>query len=50
MQSLLYRGVVLDRSEILRDFDGWSWNVMVSGIDNLYLNLVYQNIRILIRK
>ena len=50
LENLLNYGSSLDGSEIIRDFDGWSWNVAVTQIDELYLNLTYQNIRMLVRK
>jgi len=50
MEDLLNTGNSLDATEIIRDFDGWSWNVALSGIQELYINIVYQNIRILLRE
>ena len=50
MENLLNSGNSLDGAEIIRDFDGWSWSTVVSEIGDLYLNIIYQNIRILMRK
>lgn len=40
--ALLNEGEQSSKSEILRDFDGWSWNVMITEIENYVSNLVYQ--------
>ena len=50
MEDLLNNGSSTDSSEIIRDFDGWSWNVSLTDIEDLYLNLAYQNIQMLVRK
>lgn len=48
LEQNLNQGYYIDSSEIIRDFDGWSWNIVVEEIENLGINLVYQIIRILI--
>lgn len=40
---LLNKGEQISKSEIIRDFDGWSWNIMTSEIENYIPNLIYQN-------
>ena len=47
MESLLNQGYTMEQEEIIRDFDGWSWNISSEEIENYIYNLVYQNIRIL---
>lgn len=37
-------GEQTSKAEIIRDFDGWSWNVMTSEIENYIPNLIYQAI------
>ena len=48
MEILLNSGYISDKEEIIRDFDGWTWNILPSEIENHTYNLVYQNIRILL--
>ena len=48
LEKLLNKGKIIDTEEIIRDFDGWSWNVVVDEIENYICNIVYQNIKILI--
>lgn len=39
---MLQEGQKNFKSEIIRDFDGWSWNVMTGEIENCISNIVYQ--------
>lgn len=48
MNNLLKDGYSMDMSEIIRDFDGWSWNINKNSISNITYNLVYQDIKYLI--
>ncbi|MDO5556410.1 MAG: hypothetical protein Q4G09_07445 [Clostridia bacterium] len=48
MENLLNIGYIMEQEEIVRDFDGWSWNISSEEIENYIYNIVYQNIRILI--
>ena len=41
--NLLNEGERTAKSEIIRDFDGWSWNIMTSEIESYIPNLVYQS-------
>ena len=47
LESMLDKGYVINKEEIIRDFDGWTWNIISSEIENYSYNIVYQNIRIL---
>jgi len=38
----------IDITEIIRDFDGWSWNINIGSIEDLEINLVYQTIQSLV--
>ena len=40
--TVLSEGEKTSRSEIIRDFDGWSWNVLTEEIDDYIPNLIYQ--------
>ena len=33
-------------TEVLRDFNAFSWNTVAKDIDNIYINLVYENLKI----
>ena len=48
MEKLLNIGYIMDREEIIRDFDGWSWIIAKDEIENFIYNTVYQNIKILL--
>ena len=47
---ILGRGSNIDASEIIRDFDGWSWNTLALEKEEVWINLLYQNMRIMLRK
>lgn len=40
--TILNKGEQSAKSEIIRDFDGWSWNVMRTEIENYIPSLIYQ--------
>lgn len=40
----------LDETEVIRDFDGWSWNNNIKAQENININLVYQTILLLLGK
>lgn len=40
--SFLNRGEKTFKSEIIRDFDGWSWNIMTNEIEDYIPNLIYE--------
>ena len=44
ISELLNRGENCNNTEVLRDFNGWSWNTQVDEIVDLDTNLVYQNL------
>ena len=48
MEKLLNQGYIIDKNEIIRDFDGWTWNIAPEEIENHIYNIVYQNIKILL--
>lgn len=48
LNRLLNIGYAMDRSEIIRDFDGWSWRVNISNIENIFANFLYQSLKIVV--
>lgn len=49
MEKLLNKGYIMDMEEIIRDFDGWSWNILTSEISNYVYNTIYQILLFLVR-
>lgn len=47
---ILEKGKSMNRAEIIRDFDAWSWNTTFSEIANIECNLIYQNLQMLLGK
>ncbi len=47
IENLLNQGYIMDKEEIIRDFDGWTWNIEKKEIENYVFNIIYQNIKIL---
>lgn len=39
---ILLEGKSINAKEVLRDFDGWSWNINVDEIEDININFVYQ--------
>lgn len=48
IEEALNQGYSIASNEVIRDFDGWSWNIVTEDIDNLDINLIYQTLRILV--
>ncbi|MBQ3145026.1 MAG: hypothetical protein IJB90_00280 [Clostridia bacterium] len=48
MENLLNIGYVMDRQELIRDFDGWAWIISKQEIENYIYNIIYQNIKFLV--
>lgn len=47
LEYALINGYIININEIIRDFDGWSWNVYSRNIENIVYNFIYQTILIL---
>ena len=47
-EKMLKMGYCMEIKEIIRDFSGWSWQIEANEIENIYYNLLYQNIRLLV--
>jgi len=41
-------GKNMDRVEVLRDFNGWSWTTINKEIENIQANLIYQTLQIIL--
>lgn len=48
LQKLLVEGTILNSTEVVRNFNGWSWNIAEDANINYIANMIYQSIRILI--
>lgn len=35
----------IENVEVLRDFNAWSWNTLISKVENIDINLTYQNLK-----
>lgn len=48
LEKTLNQGYSISSDEIIRDFDGWSWNIEPREIENILANLIYQVMKILV--
>ena len=48
LTNVINAGNNINMVEPIRDFNGFSWNISVGEIDNLYYNLIYQDLIVLI--
>lgn len=48
LSAMINEGKNMDRTEALRDFNGWSWTTINKEIENIEANLVYQTLQILL--
>lgn len=48
LSNLIMTGKSIDRVEVLRDFNGWSWTTIKNEIESISSNLVYQVLQILL--
>ena len=46
ISDIINEGKNLDRTEVLRDFNGWSWTTINKEIENIEANLIYQILQI----
>ena len=44
IKEFILKAECLNDSEIIRDFDGWSWNNNIKNIEDIEYNLIFQNI------
>lgn len=48
LREVLLIGNKMNQAEVIRDFNGWSWDITTSQIESKNINLVYQNLVILL--
>ncbi|MBQ3415395.1 MAG: hypothetical protein IJH39_08645 [Clostridia bacterium] len=48
LSNLINLGSCIDKVEVIRDFNGFSWTTIKSEIESVEYNLIYQNLRFLI--
>ena len=48
LERTLSQGYIINLNEIIRDFDGWAWNISTKNISNLTYNFLYQTIVMLV--
>ena len=48
MNQFIVEGNRMNFVEVLRDFNGWSWDILTKEMDSLPYNLIYQNMVILL--
>ena len=44
LSELINKGENINNLEVLRDFNGWNWNIQSNEIQDISINLVYQNL------
>lgn len=47
MQKMIYLGSNMSAVEVLRDFNGWSWDIATREIEELKYNILYQSLLLL---
>lgn len=50
LENILQKGQRMNLVEVIRDFNGWSWDITTSQIENKNINILYQNLLILLGK
>ena len=50
LSEMINTGKCIDRIEVLKDFNGWSWTTIKSEMENITANLIYQTLQILLGK
>jgi len=48
LKEILIKGNRMNSAEIIRDFNGWSWDITTSQMESKNINLVYQNLLMLL--
>lgn len=48
LAEILTKGNRMNSAEVLRDFNGWSWDITTSQMESKNINIVYQNLLILL--
>lgn len=50
IKDLFEKGNIMDYSEIIRDFNGWSWNTNTKDMEDLVFNVIFQDLLLLLGK
>lgn len=48
LKEILTKGNRMNSAEVIRDFNGWSWDITTSQMESKNINVVYQNLLILL--
>lgn len=48
MEKMLDIGTKINNAEVIRDFNGWNWDISSKEIENFEYNIIYQNLIILL--
>lgn len=48
LEKMLNTGRAINLSEIIRDFDGWSWNINRLNKEDTFCNFIYQTLNLLV--
>jgi len=48
LKEVLTKGNRMNSAEVIRDFNGWSWDITTSQMESKNINIVYQNLLILL--
>lgn len=48
LSEILNLGYNINSSEIIKDFDGWSWNRDITEVEDMVSNIIYQNLQMLV--
>ena len=48
LENILLNGNRMNKVEVIRDFNGWSWDITTSQIQSKSINLIYQNLILLL--
>ena len=46
--EFLKQGSIMNEVEVIRDFNGWSWDVLTKEMGNLYVHILYQDLLLLL--
>ena len=46
--EFLKQGSIMNEVEVIRDFNGWSWDIVTKEMGNLYYHVIYQDLLILL--
>lgn len=48
LKEILTKGNRMNLAEVIRDFNGWSWDITTSQMESKNINVIYQNLLILL--